>query len=138
MKGTTEYDFEPHDVAFEPDSHTVNTDTNRSAHQDTFTHQKEWHALLIIEDQDSTATDSDKLAVSVVKTQGGMTAIFVPNKEVFKELLKSLLVSQTWRIIGTVLVLGPAFQRDSFLLPSRHILVTRTRLFRGGFTQEIG
>ena len=100
MKGTTEYAFEPHDVAFEPDSHTVNTDTNQSEHQDTFTHQKEWHALLIMEDQDSTATDSDKLAVSVVKTQGGMTAIFVPNKEVFKELRKSLLVSQTRRIIG--------------------------------------
>ena len=35
MKGTTEYDFEPHDVAFEPDSHTVNTYTNQSEHQDT-------------------------------------------------------------------------------------------------------
>ena len=34
-KGTAEYDCEPRDVALEPDSHTVNTDTEWNEHQDT-------------------------------------------------------------------------------------------------------
>ena len=33
MKGTTEDEFEPRDVALEPDSHTVNIDTERDKYQ---------------------------------------------------------------------------------------------------------
>ena len=39
-KGTAEDDCEPRDVALEPDSRTVNTDTERNEHQDTEVRQR--------------------------------------------------------------------------------------------------